>query len=235
MQVGWKGHWVFLSRLLLGLDPRSPLVPQPPELKPSLQLAVKKTHYTSLENHCGPKGVQGSQAMKGSKVCCQAGNILTKRKYPFCQGTAPFLGGWAFWTCLKGWGPFILFLTFGLGWDWTSLLGGLCVCVCVWHYSLAHVWFQPWEPCLTVFSLTYFCSFAHCSMLDIIWSFSRCILQLSLGADRWGRQGFGTRSKWDSKGRERRPITSRLPHQASSLPGRGDVDSAIQPRGWSWN
>ena len=83
---------MFLARPLLGLDPHSPLVPQPPELKSSLQLAMKRTCYTSVENHCGPKSIQGIQAMKGSKVRCQAG----KRKYPFCQGAAPLLGGWAF-------------------------------------------------------------------------------------------------------------------------------------------
>ena len=175
-----------------------------------------------MENHSGPKSVQGIQAMKGSKVRCQAG----KRKYPFCQGTAPFLGGWAFWTCVTGWGPFILFLTFGLGWGWLSLPEGLCVCVTLFFSTCVIPALRTLPYC---FFLTYFCSFAHCSMLDIIWSFSRCILQLSLAADRWGRQGFGTRSKWDSKGRERRSISSLLPNQASSLPGRGDLTLPSNP------
>lgn len=60
----------------LGLD-LTPTVPQPPELEPLATGNEEDSYFNG--NHCGPKSVHGIQAMKGSKVCCQAG----KRKYPF--------------------------------------------------------------------------------------------------------------------------------------------------------
>lgn len=114
----------------------------------------------------------------------------------------------------------------GVCWDWISFPEGLCVML---FFGIRM------GPSVQLF-LTYFWSLAHCSMLVMIWSFSRCSLQGSLGADLGGKQQvFGTRRKWDSKGWEHRPVSSLLPIQASSLLPGEETPTAVRPRGQGWN